>query len=91
MAIALLFLVFALLLVAGVPVAYALSAAALATLLYLDLPSIVLVQQTASGAGTASLIAIPRRESQKARQSKNARRSVFMNCTDQVCPPLVVR
>jgi tripartite ATP-independent transporter DctM subunit len=59
MAIALLFLVFGLLLAIGVPVAYALSAASLATLLYLDLPSVVLVQQTASGGGTASLIAIP--------------------------------
>ncbi|MCD9005830.1 TRAP transporter large permease [Luteimonas sp. XNQY3] len=59
MAIALLFIVFALLLVLGVPVAFALAAAALATLLYLDLPSIVLVQQISAGTGTASLIAIP--------------------------------
>ena len=41
------------------PVAYALAAASLATLLYLDLPSIVLVQQISSGTGSASLIAIP--------------------------------
>ncbi len=40
-----LFSVFAVLLLLGVPVAYALAAAALATLLYLDIPSIVLVQQ----------------------------------------------
>jgi tripartite ATP-independent transporter DctM subunit len=59
MAIALLFGLFALLLAIGVPVAFALSAASLATLLYLDLPSVVLVQQTAAGAGSASLIAIP--------------------------------
>lgn len=59
MAIALLFGVFALLLVIGVPVAFALAAAALATLLYLDLPSVVLVQQMSAGAGSASLIAIP--------------------------------
>jgi len=59
MAIALLFIVFALLLILGVPVAFALAAAALATLLYLDLPSIVLVQQVSAGIGSASLIAIP--------------------------------
>ncbi len=59
MAIALLFLVFAILLVIGVPVAFALAAAALVTLLYLDLPSVVLVQQVSAGTGSASLIAIP--------------------------------
>ncbi len=59
MAIALLFIVFALLLILGVPVAFALAAAALATLLYLDLPTIVLVQQVSAGIGSASLIAIP--------------------------------
>src|SRR5690606_23016498 len=59
MAIALLFLVFAVLLVIGVPVAFALAAAALATLLYLDLPSVVLVQQVSAGTGSASLLAIP--------------------------------
>ena len=59
MAIAILFGVFAVLLVIGVPVAFALAAAALATLLYLDLPSIVLAQQVSAGTGTASLIAIP--------------------------------
>lgn len=59
MAIALLFIIFAVLLMIGVPVAFALAAAALATLLYLDLPSIVLVQQISAGTGTASLIAIP--------------------------------
>ncbi|WP_312770874.1 TRAP transporter large permease [Pseudoxanthomonas mexicana] len=59
MAITLLFSIFAILLLIGVPVAYALAAASLATLLYLDLPSIVLVQQISSGTGSASLIAIP--------------------------------
>ena len=59
MAIALLFIVFALLLVIGVPVAFALAASALAVLLYLDLPAVVLVQQVSAGTGSASLIAIP--------------------------------
>ncbi|RDZ26054.1 TRAP transporter large permease [Lysobacter silvisoli] len=59
MEVAILFGVFAVLLVVGVPVAYALSSAALATLVYIGLPPIVVVQQTAAGAGSASLIAIP--------------------------------
>ena len=59
MAIPLLFLVFALLLIIGVPVAFALAASALATLLYLGLPPVVLVQQISAGTGSASLIAIP--------------------------------
>ena len=59
MAIALLFVVFGLMLVLGVPVAFALAAASLATLLYLDVPSIVMVQQVSAGSGSASLIAIP--------------------------------
>jgi tripartite ATP-independent transporter DctM subunit len=59
MAIAILFLVFVVLLMLGVPVAFALIASSLATVLYLDLPAIVVVQQTAAGAGTISLIAIP--------------------------------
>jgi tripartite ATP-independent transporter DctM subunit len=59
MAITLLFTVFAVLLLVGVPVAYALAAASLAALFYLDLPSVVLVQQIAAGTGSASLIAIP--------------------------------
>jgi tripartite ATP-independent transporter DctM subunit len=59
MAVTILFLVFALLLVLGVPVGFALIAASLATVLYLDIPAIVVVQQTAAGAGTVSLIAIP--------------------------------
>jgi len=56
---AILFGVFLLLLVAGVPVAFALIAASLATLLALGMPPVVVVQQTVAGVGTASLIAIP--------------------------------
>ena len=59
MAIALLFILFGVLLVIGVPVAFALAAASLATLIYLDVPTIVLVQQVSAGSGSASLIAIP--------------------------------
>jgi tripartite ATP-independent transporter DctM subunit len=56
---AILFGVLLLLLVMGVPVAFALITAALATVLYLDLPTIVIVQQTAAGASITSLLAIP--------------------------------
>lgn len=59
MGITILFTVFAVLLLLGVPVAYALAAAALAALWYLDLPTLVLVQQISAGTGSASLIAIP--------------------------------
>ncbi len=59
MAIALLFGVFALLLMLGVPVAFALAASALATIVFLDLPVLLFVQQVAAGTGSASLIAIP--------------------------------
>ena len=59
MGIAILFSLFAVLLLIGVPVAYALAAASLATLWYLDLPAIVLAQQISAGSGSAALIAIP--------------------------------
>ena len=59
MEIAILFGVFALLLMIGVPVAFSLAAAALATLVYIDLPPLVLAQQVTAGAGSASLVAIP--------------------------------
>ncbi len=59
MAITLLFLVFALLLVIGVPVAFALAAASMATVLYLGLPPILVVLQLNSGANAVTLIAIP--------------------------------
>ncbi|HKE45486.1 MAG TPA: TRAP transporter large permease [Steroidobacteraceae bacterium] len=56
---AILFGVLLILLVMGVPVAFALITASLATVLYLDLPAIVIVQQTAAGASITSLLAIP--------------------------------
>jgi len=56
---AILFGVFAVLLIVGVPVAFSLVCASLATFLFLGLPPIVVVQQVASGAGASSLIAIP--------------------------------
>ena len=59
MDITLLFAAFLLLLLLGVPVAYALAASALVTLWALDLPSVVLVQQLGAGVGTVSLVAIP--------------------------------
>jgi tripartite ATP-independent transporter DctM subunit len=59
MEIALLFGVFAVLLVLGVPIAFALSAATLATVAYLGLPPIVVVQQVSSGFNKVSLLAIP--------------------------------
>lgn len=43
----------------GVPVAFALVTASLATVAYLGLPSVVVVLQTSAGASSASLIAIP--------------------------------
>ncbi len=59
MAIAILLGLFVVLLLLGVPVAFALAVAALGTLIYLDVPSIVLVQQISAGTGAVSLIAIP--------------------------------
>ena len=59
MAATLLFGCFLLLLLTGVPVAFALLGASLTTLLYIGMPALVLVQQTVSGASAASLIAIP--------------------------------
>jgi tripartite ATP-independent transporter DctM subunit len=59
MEIAILFGVFVLLLMIGVPVAFSLAVAALATLSYIGLPPLVLAQQVAAGAGSASLVAIP--------------------------------
>jgi tripartite ATP-independent transporter DctM subunit len=59
MAIAILLGLFVLLLLLGIPVAFALAVASLATLFYLDVPSIVLVQQISAGGGSVSLIAIP--------------------------------
>ena len=59
MEIALLFGVFAILLVLGVPIAFALSVSALATVLALGLPPIVVVQQVSAGFNKVSLLAIP--------------------------------
>jgi tripartite ATP-independent transporter DctM subunit len=58
-ALAVLFGSFALLLVAGVPVGFALAAASLATMLYLGLPPDVLIIETAAGTDSTTLIAIP--------------------------------
>ncbi len=59
MAVTILFGVLAVMLIIGVPVGFALLAAGFATVLYLDLPALIVVQQTAAGANTVSLIAIP--------------------------------
>lgn len=59
MEIALLFGVFALLLVLGVPIAFAIATATLATVVYLGLPAVVVVQQVSSGFNKISLLAIP--------------------------------
>jgi tripartite ATP-independent transporter DctM subunit len=59
MEIAILFGVFAALLILGVPVAFSIATATLATVIYLGLPPIVVVQQVASGFNKSSLLAIP--------------------------------
>lgn len=59
MEIALLFGVFALLLILGVPIAFAIATATLATVVYLGLPAVVVVQQVSSGFNKISLLAIP--------------------------------
>lgn len=59
MAIAILFGVFALLLVLGVPVAFALIASAFAAGAWLGLPPVVAVLELSSGAASSTLIAIP--------------------------------
>ena len=59
MAVAILFGVLVLMLFIGVPGRLCADRGSLATVLYLDLPSIIVVQQTVAGASTASLIAIP--------------------------------
>lgn len=59
MEIGILFGVFAVLLIIGVPIAFALSTAALATVIYLGLPPIVVVQQVSAGFNKVSLLAIP--------------------------------
>jgi len=59
MEIAILFGVFALLLILGVPVAFSIAAATLATVVYVGLPPVVVIQQVASGFSKISLLAIP--------------------------------
>ncbi|TNE63952.1 MAG: TRAP transporter large permease [Alphaproteobacteria bacterium] len=59
MAISLLFLSFILLLLIGVPVAFALATASFLTVLYLGLPPAVFVIETAAGTDSSTLIAIP--------------------------------
>lgn len=59
MTLLILFGLFLLLLVFGVPVAFALITSSLATVLWLGLPPLVVVQQTATGVNAPSLIAIP--------------------------------
>ncbi len=56
---ALLFLSFFILLALGVPVAFALATASLATIIYLGLPPLVLVIELAAGANASTLLAIP--------------------------------
>jgi tripartite ATP-independent transporter DctM subunit len=50
---------FTLLLLIGLPVAFCLGAAAFATVLYMDLPPVVVFQQLASGMNVFSMLAIP--------------------------------
>lgn len=59
MEVAILFGVFALLLIVGVPVAFSIAAATLATVLYIGLPPVVVVQQVSAGFSKVSLLAIP--------------------------------
>ncbi|MGE3928639.1 MAG: TRAP transporter large permease [Hyphomonadaceae bacterium] len=59
MEIAILFGVFALLLIVGVPVAFAIATATFVTVVYLGLPPVVVVQQVAAGFNKISLLAIP--------------------------------
>ncbi len=59
MEIAILFGVFAVLLILGVPVAFSIAAATLATVVYIGVPPVVVVQQVASGFSKISLLAIP--------------------------------
>lgn len=59
MALLILFLAFAALLVLGVPVAFALAVSTLASVLWLGLPPILVVQQGASGVANVGLLAIP--------------------------------
>ena len=59
MAMTVLFGVFSLLLLVGTPVAFCLGLASLATVLYMDLPPVVVFQQINSGMNAFSMLAIP--------------------------------
>jgi len=59
MEIGVLFGVFIVLLVLGVPIAFSIAAASLATVFYLGVPPVVVVQQVSSGFNKVSLLAIP--------------------------------
>ncbi|MFS8035378.1 TRAP transporter large permease [Xanthobacter sp. AM11] len=59
MAMTILFGVFAVLLLIGTPVAFCLGLASLATVIYLDLPPVVVFQQVNSGMNAFSMLAIP--------------------------------
>ncbi|MGL5363749.1 MAG: TRAP transporter large permease [Bosea sp. (in: a-proteobacteria)] len=59
MAIAILFLSFSILLLMGVPVAFCLGLASMATVLYLDIPPVVVFQQLSTGMNAFAMLAIP--------------------------------
>ncbi|MGL4975541.1 MAG: TRAP transporter large permease [Bosea sp. (in: a-proteobacteria)] len=59
MAIAILFLSFSVLLLMGVPVAFCLGLASMATVLYLDIPPVVVFQQLSTGMNAFAMLAIP--------------------------------
>lgn len=59
MELSILFGVFSVLLLIGVPVAFCLGIASLATVLYMDLPAVVVFQQINSGMNSFAMIAIP--------------------------------
>ncbi|MGL5363898.1 MAG: TRAP transporter large permease [Bosea sp. (in: a-proteobacteria)] len=59
MAIAILFLSFTVLLLMGVPVAFCLGLASMATVLYLDIPPVVVFQQLSTGMNAFAMLAIP--------------------------------
>ncbi len=50
---------FALLMLLGVPIAVTLGASAMATVLYMDIPPMIVFQRMASGMNVFSLMAIP--------------------------------
>ena len=59
MAISILFITFSILLLMGVPVAFCLGLSSLATVLYMDIPPIVVFQQMSTGMNAFAMLAIP--------------------------------